>query len=162
MPPACPAAFRRSNPARSADVPRWCRYRFVVAIDGVPHPCLDRHRVDATGQPQTRRGVPQVVDRATASSQRRTVQRPLEGARVQLGSGVGDEQQRYARTAPTKARLSQGPRPIAGVPSARLVHEPVISSAVLGAAFEAGVWFGRLVPTQAERYLMNRMTVDEC
>lgn len=36
VPPGVPRAFRRSKPARSADVPRWCRYRFVVAIDACP------------------------------------------------------------------------------------------------------------------------------
>ena len=34
--PVYPGAFRRSRPARSAGVPRWCRSRFVVAIDARP------------------------------------------------------------------------------------------------------------------------------
>ena len=25
VPPVCPRVFKRSSPARSADVPRWCR-----------------------------------------------------------------------------------------------------------------------------------------
>ena len=31
-----PRPFKRSKPARSAAVPKWCRYRLVVAIDACP------------------------------------------------------------------------------------------------------------------------------
>ena len=34
--PVCPGRFRRSNSARSAEAPAWCRYTFVVATEACP------------------------------------------------------------------------------------------------------------------------------